>query len=291
MASEATVPGAQPPEQLEQPEQSDQKAKIVGVFGRAAATYDQVGPNFFGPWAEKLLDLVALQPGAHALDVATGRGAVLRRAAERVGPQGHVTGVDLAAPMIEALSADVRRQGIGNATVRVMDAEQLDFPDATFDALLCGFGLMFFPHPVAALAGFRRVLRPRGLLGLSYLTETALRDERWAWRMEIAEELGLKTSRAPTALEDVDDLRAAVSAAGFQDIHVEDDRTELRFADADDYWAWTWSHGMRAQYEMMDATTLERYKRRAYEHLKAQHARGELAQSVRALFLTARRPA
>lgn len=48
---------------------------------------------------------------------------------------------------------------------------------------------------------------------------------------------------------------------------------------------------MRAQYETMDAATLARYKRRAYEHLEAQHARGELAQSVRALFLTARQPA
>lgn len=49
MASEATVPEAQPPEASEQPEQPGPKAKIVGVFGRAAATYDQVGPNFFGP--------------------------------------------------------------------------------------------------------------------------------------------------------------------------------------------------------------------------------------------------
>jgi ubiquinone/menaquinone biosynthesis C-methylase UbiE len=58
------------------------KAMIAGAFGRAAVTYDRVGPNFFGPWAEKLVDMVGLATGESVLDVAAGRGAVLLRAAE-----------------------------------------------------------------------------------------------------------------------------------------------------------------------------------------------------------------
>jgi ubiquinone/menaquinone biosynthesis C-methylase UbiE len=77
--------------------------------------------------------------------VATGRGAVLFPAAERVGTTGDAVGVDLAEGMVQAANEEAERRGWG-PRVRAMDAEQLDFPDAAFDRVLCGFGIMFFPH-------------------------------------------------------------------------------------------------------------------------------------------------
>ena len=110
----------------------------VRAFSGAAATYDRVGPNFFGPWAERLVDLVAPAPGERVLDVATGRGAVLLRAAERVGRTGHATGVDLAEGMVAALTADVQRLAHPHVDVQLMDAERLDFPDGAFDCVPAG---------------------------------------------------------------------------------------------------------------------------------------------------------
>ena len=63
--------------------------------------------------------------------------------------------------MVRATNEEAERRGLG-IPVRVMDAEQLDFPDAEFDRVLCGFGVMFFPHLDQALAEFRRVLKPGG---------------------------------------------------------------------------------------------------------------------------------
>lgn len=292
-----TTEAAEQQEALTEQRAREQKERVAGVFHRAAATYEQVGPNFFGPWAERLLDRAALSPGSRVLDIATGRGAVLIRAAERVGPEGHVTGVDLAQGMVDSLAADVLQRGIANAAVRQMDAENLDLPEGSFDAVTCGFGLMFFPNIPTALAGFRRVLRPGGTLALSYLPEDATRDPRWDWRDGLAKEFSPPSPQSGrpewsslTAPKNADQLRDAVEAAGFGAVVVDEDRTELRFADPNEYWDWTWSHGARGLYERMDAPTLDRYKQRLFEQLDALHAKGELAQNLRALFLTAHRP-
>jgi ubiquinone/menaquinone biosynthesis C-methylase UbiE len=67
--------------------------------------------------------------------------------------------------MVDALRR--RASAHPNIDVREMDAEALDFPDASFDAVTCGFGLMFFPNPARALAEMRRVLIKRGRFALS----------------------------------------------------------------------------------------------------------------------------
>ena len=105
----------------------DKKQRVAGVFGRSAETYDRVGPSMFVPVGRRLVALAQLPAGATVLDVATGRGAVLFAAAEQVGPQGRVIGIDLAEAMVQETATDIRRQGLANAAVRPMDAEQDEF--------------------------------------------------------------------------------------------------------------------------------------------------------------------
>ena len=66
--------------------------------------------------------------------------------------------------MIELAAADLRSAGVTDVDLRVMDAENLEFPDARFDALTGAFMLFFLPDPVRAAAEFHRVLRPGGQL-------------------------------------------------------------------------------------------------------------------------------
>ena len=75
------------------------KQHIGGIFGRAALTYDQVGPPFFPHFGKRLVDIAKISPGSKVLDVATGRGALLFPAAEAVGQYGQVVGIDLAETM------------------------------------------------------------------------------------------------------------------------------------------------------------------------------------------------
>lgn len=72
------------------------------LSGNAAERYERVlVPAIFAPWAADLVALAKLRPGERVLDVACGSGVVARLAAERVGPQGHITGLDLNESMLE----------------------------------------------------------------------------------------------------------------------------------------------------------------------------------------------
>ena len=118
-------------------------------FNTVAPDYDIGGS--FAYFGQRLVALVGIEQGHRVLDLASGRGAVLFPAAERVGEIGDVIGVDLADGMVEAANQEAIRRGL-SARVRAMDAEHLEFADASFDRVVCGFGLMFFPHLDRALA-------------------------------------------------------------------------------------------------------------------------------------------
>lgn len=101
------------------------------------------------------------------MDVATGKGAVLFPLAERVGHSGKVVGVDISKQMLAETSIAVQKRDIHWIDLVYMDAEQLDFPDNSFDAIFYGFALFFFPSMSKALSEFKRVLKPNGFLAVS----------------------------------------------------------------------------------------------------------------------------
>ncbi len=119
------------------------------------------------PYAEALVALVAPKPGARVLDVATGSGVVAVEAALRIGPDGAVTATDLVPEWEPYLAATASEAGVMNVSFSAMPSEALTLPDASFDAVLCQFGLMFADDPVQALREMRRVLRPGGKLGVT----------------------------------------------------------------------------------------------------------------------------
>jgi ubiquinone/menaquinone biosynthesis C-methylase UbiE len=131
------------------------------IFSRHAAAYEgrleQVMSRGQAPGRQRVIDLVEARPGMRILDLACGPGNLSARLADLVGPTGEVVGVDLASGMVER----ARARGIRNARFEVMDVEQLEFPDASFDAATCGHGLQFVPHLDRALAEIHRVLRPK----------------------------------------------------------------------------------------------------------------------------------
>lgn len=123
-------------------------------------------PAMFSPWADRLLDAVAPNPGERVLDVACGTGIVARRAAVRVGEAGSVVGVDANEGML-----DVAREATTESRPRIewrrADAEDLPADDGAFDLVCCQQALQFVSDPVAMLRESRRVLDADGRLGVS----------------------------------------------------------------------------------------------------------------------------
>lgn len=134
-----------------------------------AADYDRWLAAATAQFAEPLLDLADLSPGARVLDAACGPGVLTLRALPRIRPGGTCLGVDFSGRMIQI--ARTNAGGIRGVQFDEMDVEKLALPDGMFDAAVCGFGLMHFPEPAVALAELRRVLKPGGRIALSVWAE------------------------------------------------------------------------------------------------------------------------
>ncbi len=245
------------------------KAGVSGTFSRAAETYDQVGPRFFAPLGQRLVEVAEIPVGATVLDVAAGRGAVLFPAAERVGAQGHVIGIDLAEGMVKETNAEIQRRAIANAEMRVMDAEVLDFRDETFDVVLCGFGIHIFSQRAKALAEFRRVLKSGGKLAVSTWGRD---DERWKWMRELQKKYrptnASTSSSAPNPLNNPVGLEEIMREAQFEQIRVVGEDPEAIYADEETWWATQWSHFGRFLLETLSPEMLDNYKAEAFEKLQ-----------------------
>jgi ubiquinone/menaquinone biosynthesis C-methylase UbiE len=128
----------------------------------AAADYEPLWQEQLAAAHRHLLAAAALASGEQVLDVACGTGIVALEAARAVAPHGRVLGTDLSPRMIEAAAQRAQQAHLSNVAFARMDAEALDLPAASFDAVLCALGLMYMPQPERALLEMRRVLRPGG---------------------------------------------------------------------------------------------------------------------------------
>ncbi|MFO7478986.1 MAG: methyltransferase domain-containing protein [Methyloceanibacter sp.] len=115
--------------------------------------------------SEEVLDRVALQPGMSCLDVGTGAGAVMRLMAERVGPEGQVTGIDIDGALGRKALAELRATGGAKFDLIGADVGTLeDVPGAPFDLTYCRMFLMHMPDPVTVLERMLQWTKPGGVV-------------------------------------------------------------------------------------------------------------------------------
>ena len=147
--------------------ESEKARRVAEVFDSVAPRYDLMNDlmsaGLHRAWKAFTVQLAGLRPGQRVLDVASGTGDLARAFAQRVQPGGMVVATDINGAML----AEGRRRLL-DAGVCVpaaqCDAEHLPFADASFDRVSVAFGLRNMTHKEAALAEFRRVLRPGGKL-------------------------------------------------------------------------------------------------------------------------------
>ncbi len=135
--------------------------KTDAVFtGSIPALYDRVlGPLIFEPYAEDLaVRLSSLQAG-RILETAAGSGIVTRALLRSLPASVSVIATDLNQPMLDHAAP---RTPFGNVSWQKVDAQSLPFPDRTFDAVVCQFGVMFFPDKQKAYREARRILKAGG---------------------------------------------------------------------------------------------------------------------------------
>jgi SAM-dependent methyltransferase len=114
-----------------------------------------------------MVDALALQPGERVLELAAGLGEAGMLAAELVAPMGGVIVSDQAEAMLAGARERAAEMSLSNVEFQVLNAEWIDLPLASVDAVLCRWGYMLMADPAAALAETRRVLRPGGRVALA----------------------------------------------------------------------------------------------------------------------------
>jgi SAM-dependent methyltransferase len=192
------------------------------------------------PVSHWMLDAISPQPGQRVLELAAGLGETGMLAAELVAPMGGVIVSDQAEAMLEGARARAGALGLSNVEFQVLNAEWIDLPVASVDAVLCRWGYMLMADPAAALAETRRVLRPGGRVALAVWDAI----EHNPWALIPAQELierGLSSRPAPGTpgpfvLGRPERVAELLEQAGFSEVQVQRLELARRHASFEELW-------------------------------------------------------
>jgi ubiquinone/menaquinone biosynthesis C-methylase UbiE len=136
-------------------------SNAASFVGNIPDHYDRgLGPVIFVDYAADIAGRAASRPATRVLETAAGTGIVTRQLRDAFPAHVQLTATDLNPPMIEVARTKFRSSE--NVDLRSADATALPFPDATFDAVVCQFGVMFFPDKAKSYQEVYRVLAPGG---------------------------------------------------------------------------------------------------------------------------------
>jgi ubiquinone/menaquinone biosynthesis C-methylase UbiE len=195
----------------------------AAFVGSVPATYDRyLGPILFHHYADDLAARLPVSRGTRVLEVACGTGILTERLVRRLGGQGTVVATDLNEAMIA--HAQARIPGVPGLEWRQADGTRLPFAGCSFEAVVCQFGLMFFPDKAAGVREAFRVLAPGGI----YLFNVWGALERNAITRIAHDTIGTffpvdppQFYTVPFSLHDTAVVRGLLDAAGFAEVQLE----------------------------------------------------------------------
>jgi SAM-dependent methyltransferase len=204
------------------------KARFRKAWGGVATGWEAWWPTIeqaAQPVSDRLCELAHVGDGNWVLDVASGIGEPALTAARRVGKTGKVTAVDQAPEMVAIAEKRARVAGLASFGAHALDADGLGaWPEKSYDAVLCRWGLMFMPRPEATLRTLHRLLVPGGWLAAA----TWAAPERAPFCAVVGDAVRAAIDWPPPpdgpgafALSDPPALARMVAGAGFREVQGE----------------------------------------------------------------------
>jgi len=207
---------------------ADQAAYWSGATGQRWVDRQEVLDAVLAPVLQVMLERASPVAGERVIDIGCGCGASVIALAERVGPSGQVTGVDLSAPMLARARERTRDRTLAGLSIELVNADATvhAFAPGAADLLVSRFGVMFFADPVLSFSNLRKALRPGGRV--AFACWRALADNPW---MSVPLQAALQHV-PPPPLPDPDEpgpfafarearVRRILSDAGFSAIAIE----------------------------------------------------------------------
>lgn len=146
------------------PERPASHGKYIFAAGAAAAERLRLLDRIFNPTTRELLLSVGLAPGWRVADIGCGIGLNVLWMAERVGPDGTATGIDMSEEQVRIAAASAQAAGARNALFEQGSATSTGLPRGVFDLVYCRFLLCHLTNPTAALEEMASLLKPGGVL-------------------------------------------------------------------------------------------------------------------------------
>ena len=205
-----------------------------GPWNAVAPAYDEVYFDRLPELTDAAVELLAPEREDRVLDIATGPGTLSVRLAPRVK---RVVAIDFAEAMIARLRAHIMQKHLPNLEARVMNGQELDFSDGSFDAAVSLFGVFLFDDRARGLAEMLRVVVPGGKALISSWAvpeqNTLLGAGMSALRAALPD---LPRPSGPLPTQDPDVCVAEFEATGFERVTTRLFKQSVSFASVADYW-------------------------------------------------------
>ena len=242
------------------PENAQERAAFT--YNAAADFYDTSPLSFWDYFGHRTIELASLPIGSRVLDVCCGAGASALPAAEAVGPTGNVVGVDLSKQLLELARTKAIQRRLNNVEFEVVDMLSMRFPVASFDAVVCVFGIFFVPDMARAVSELWSRVRLGGKLVVTTwgpnFCEPA-NDAFWSSIKNVRPDL-YKGFNPWDRINDPAGLRKILDEAGVASPKIIAENRPHPIKSTEDWWAIVLGSGYRGTIEQLTLTEREKVK-------------------------------
>ncbi len=238
------------------------KAKAAATYDAAADHFDDEPLSFWERIGKRTIDGLALPAGAAVLDVGCGTGASALPAAEAVGPNGSVIGVDLSARLLDRARSKAKARGIANLEFRLADMTSLGYPNDRFDAVVSVFSIFFVPDMEGLVRELWRMVRPGGKLAITTWGPRMFEPAYSRWQTAVKQERpDLYNAFNPwDRITDPESVRRLLQVGGAANIEVAAEDSSQMLRSAEDWWPIALGSGLRWTIEQMGPQASARIK-------------------------------
>jgi SAM-dependent methyltransferase len=228
-------------------------ADTRSTYDAASPHFDAAPLRFWDRYGQRTIARLELPTGARVLDVCCGTGGSALHAARAVGEAGTVIGVDLSAPLLDLAKEKATKHGLRNVDFRVGDMTHLDFPEASFDAVVIVFGIFFAPDMAAQLEALARLVRPGGVLALTTWGPRLFAPLYLPFLDAVrARRPGIQDYRPWDRLASEADLATLLGASGLTSFEVAAEPGNEQLQRPEDWWAVVLGTGLRWFVDQLD---------------------------------------
>jgi len=221
---------------MSQPTNLNEYKQQIRAFYDARTSYDN---DFTYRRAIPLLELAQLESGQQILDIATGTAIIAIAAAEIVGAQGKVIGVDFSPGMLAQARRKITATGLENLELMEADVETITFDNESFDAIFCATAIVLLGNIPAAFRNWYRWLKPGGILAFSCWSMTSFFTPTI---VKVCAKYGFELPNLHKPLGTREKCYTLLQEVGFRDIEIKTEQfgTYLSLEKAQNFWQGTW---------------------------------------------------